>query len=70
LQAVHTSQREKNKAFIRIKVIMIKVGGRVYKCVKCKRIITKIEDNIRCPYCGFRILAKMRPDTPKRVRAR
>jgi DNA-directed RNA polymerase subunit RPC12/RpoP len=42
----------------------------MYKCVKCKRIITKIEDTVRCPYCGFRILAKMRPDTPKRVQAR
>ncbi len=42
----------------------------MYKCVKCKRIITKVEDSVRCPYCGARILAKMRPEVLKRVHAR
>ncbi|MEM5802204.1 MAG: DNA-directed RNA polymerase subunit P [Candidatus Aenigmatarchaeota archaeon] len=42
----------------------------MYKCVGCKKEITKIEDRIRCPYCGFRIFVKLRPEVVKRVRAR
>lgn len=42
----------------------------MYKCVKCKRIITKIDGSVRCPYCGARILSKMRPEILKRVQAR
>ena len=42
----------------------------MYRCVKCKRIITKIEDSVRCPFCGARIVSKMRPEIVKRVQAR
>ena len=35
-----------------------------------KKIITKVEGSIRCPYCGARILSKMRPEVVKRVQAR
>jgi DNA-directed RNA polymerase subunit P len=42
----------------------------MYKCVKCKKVIAKIDDKIRCPYCGFRIFVKMRPEVVKRVHAR
>lgn len=42
----------------------------MYKCVKCKKIVTKIDEKIRCPYCGFRIFVKLRPKTVKRVHAR
>jgi DNA-directed RNA polymerase subunit RPC12/RpoP len=42
----------------------------VYKCVNCKRIITKIEGTVRCPFCGARILTKIRPEVIKRVQAR
>jgi DNA-directed RNA polymerase subunit P len=42
----------------------------MYKCVKCKKTISKIEDKIRCPYCGHRIFVKMRPEVVKRVLAR
>jgi len=42
----------------------------MYKCVKCKKVIPEIEGTIRCPYCGARVLAKMRPEMTKRVQAR
>jgi len=42
----------------------------MYKCINCKRIITKLEGKIRCPYCGARVLIKVRPNVIKRVRAR
>jgi DNA-directed RNA polymerase subunit RPC12/RpoP len=29
----------------------------MYKCVNCKRVITKIEEQIRCPYCGFNFVS-------------
>lgn len=40
-----------------------------YKCMKCKKEFD-VDDKIRCPYCGFRILAKTRPVFRKRVMAR
>ena len=42
----------------------------MYKCIKCKSAIPKIEGSVRCPFCGARILAKVRPDVVKRVQAR
>jgi len=42
----------------------------MYKCISCKKPIAKIEDKLRCPYCGTRIFAKQRPETLKRVVAR
>ena len=30
----------------------------------------EIEDRVRCPYCGFRIIVKARPEFKKRVQAR
>lgn len=42
----------------------------MYKCVKCKKKITKIDDKIRCPYCGFRVYVKLRPPVVKSVQAR
>jgi len=42
----------------------------MYKCVNCKRIITKLEDKVRCPYCGTRVFVKLRPEIVKRVQAR
>ena len=41
----------------------------MYKCIKCKKIVLKIDDKIRCPFCGARILAKMRPEVVTKVRA-
>lgn len=42
----------------------------MYKCIKCKKIITKIEERVRCPFCGYRIFIKVRPEVVKRVLAR
>ncbi len=42
----------------------------MYRCVKCKKMITKVGDKIRCPYCGFRIFIKLRPKVVKKVQAR
>lgn len=42
----------------------------MYKCISCKKGIDKLEGKVRCPYCGFRIYAKVRPDTVRRVVAR
>ena len=42
----------------------------MYKCVNCKKTMPKIEGTVRCPYCGARILVKVRPDVVKRVHAR
>jgi len=41
-----------------------------FKCLKCKKMIDEAEDKIRCPYCGYRIFVKMRPEVLKRVQAR
>jgi len=42
----------------------------MYKCMGCKKAVAKIEDKIRCPYCGYRIFAKVRPAILKKVQAR
>jgi DNA-directed RNA polymerase subunit P len=43
----------------------------MYKCIKCKKIVSEfIENRIMCPYCGYRILVKVRPESIKRVQAR
>ena len=45
-----------------------------YKCVQCGAIITSDQLasmlGIKCPYCGYRILRKMRPPIVKRIKAR
>ena len=42
----------------------------MFKCINCKRILPKLEDKIRCPYCGARIVSKMRPEVVKKVQAK
>ncbi|MCD6482690.1 MAG: DNA-directed RNA polymerase subunit P [Candidatus Aenigmarchaeota archaeon] len=42
----------------------------MYKCLICKKEIPKIEGKVICPYCGSRILVKVRPKVIKRVQAR
>ncbi len=41
----------------------------MYKCLNCGREIDpeSIEKKIRCPYCGYRIVIKVRPKTVKKV---
>ncbi len=45
----------------------------MYKCLSCRREVNielKTAKKIICPYCGYRILTKMRPKIPKKVIAR
>ncbi|MEM0333539.1 MAG: DNA-directed RNA polymerase subunit P [Candidatus Aenigmatarchaeota archaeon] len=43
----------------------------MYKCLKCKSIVNELlEGKVMCPYCGYRILVKIRPAVVKRVQAR
>lgn len=41
----------------------------MYVCMKCRKEF-EMEDRVRCPYCGFRIIVKARPVFKKRVKAR
>jgi DNA-directed RNA polymerase subunit P len=41
-----------------------------FKCLKCKKVIEDMEERIRCPFCGYRIFIKMRPEVVKRVQAK
>ncbi|MBI4895848.1 MAG: DNA-directed RNA polymerase subunit P [Candidatus Aenigmarchaeota archaeon] len=40
-----------------------------HKCLKCKKSFN-LEDRIRCPFCGFRVLVKARVPIVKKVKAR
>ncbi|AAL82133.1 DNA-directed RNA polymerase subunit P [Pyrococcus furiosus DSM 3638] len=44
----------------------------VYRCFKCGREVKldlSITRDLRCPYCGSKILYKPRPKVPRRVKA-
>ncbi len=45
----------------------------MYKCIDCGKEV-KIElrtaKKVQCPYCGYRILRKVRPPIPRKVLAR
>jgi DNA-directed RNA polymerase subunit P len=47
--------------------------GVTYKCVQCGAGITSDQLasmlGIKCPYCGYRVLRKIRPPIVKRVKA-
>lgn len=44
----------------------------MYKCLRCGKEVRKedmVEElGVRCPYCGYRILVKMRPPIVKEIR--
>ena len=44
----------------------------LYQCVRCGAIVksSELELGIRCPYCRYRVLKKIRPPVVKRVQAR
>jgi len=44
----------------------------VYRCFQCGREVKPehIKRKVRCPYCGCRILYKVRPNKVKVVKAR
>jgi DNA-directed RNA polymerase subunit P len=48
--------------------------GISYICVNCGSRVTSEEleltPEIKCPFCGYRVLKKMRPPIVKRVKAR
>ena len=43
----------------------------MYKCMNCEKKITDedIRKRIRCPFCGYRIIVKNRPEVVKKVKA-
>ncbi len=42
-----------------------------YLCINCKRLVDSeiIKKKVKCPYCGSKILVKVRPNTIKQVKA-
>jgi len=46
--------------------------GLIYQCVRCGAIVksSELELGIRCPYCRYRVLRKVRPPVVKRIKAR
>jgi DNA-directed RNA polymerase subunit RPC12/RpoP len=47
--------------------------GLVYECVKCGRTVSSEELDLRgggvkCTYCGYRVLKKIRPPVVKRIK--
>ncbi|MCX8171285.1 MAG: DNA-directed RNA polymerase subunit P [Candidatus Bathyarchaeota archaeon] len=44
----------------------------IYQCVRCGATVksSELELGIRCPYCRYRVLKKVRPPVIKRVLAR
>jgi len=50
-------------------------GGLVYECVRCGAMVYTDElelrgGGVKCTYCGFRVLKKIRPPVVKRVKAK
>ena len=39
-----------------------------YKCLHCGAEIKSIDKFVRCPYCGYRIVIKERPQIAKEVK--
>jgi len=50
------------------------ITGIHYECLSCGSKVTLEElaltPEIKCPYCGYRVLKKVRPPIVKRIRAR
>ena len=52
-----------------------KPQGLTYECVRCGAKVTVSElelrgGGVKCTFCGYRVLKKLRPPVVKRVRAR
>jgi DNA-directed RNA polymerase subunit P len=49
-------------------------GGLFYECINCGSRLTAdqlaMTPEIKCPFCGYRILRKVRPPIVKHVKAR
>jgi len=50
------------------------VTGILYQCISCGEKLTMdqlaMTPEIKCPFCGYRVLRKVRPPVVKRVKAR
>ncbi|MEM2843197.1 MAG: DNA-directed RNA polymerase subunit P [Candidatus Bathyarchaeia archaeon] len=48
--------------------------GIVYECLKCRANVTSEQlsmiPEVKCPYCGYRVLKKVRPPIVKNVKAK
>jgi DNA-directed RNA polymerase subunit RPC12/RpoP len=46
----------------------------VYKCIKCGEILDRdtldFSQSVKCPFCGGRVLIKVRPPISKKVEAK
>jgi len=46
----------------------------MYKCIKCGKILDKdsldFSQSIKCPFCGGRVLIKVRPLLSKKIEAK
>jgi len=44
----------------------------IYKCLNCAKEIKldQLNERIRCPFCGYRIVVKARPKSPVTVPAK
>lgn len=44
----------------------------LYQCMKCGATVksTDLELGVRCPFCRYRVLMKVRPPIVKRIEAR
>jgi DNA-directed RNA polymerase subunit P len=51
-----------------------KPTGIMYECISCGQHLTAdqlaMTPEIKCPFCGYRVLRKARPPIVKRVKAR
>jgi DNA-directed RNA polymerase subunit P len=49
-------------------------SGIMYECISCGQQLTvdqlAMTPEIKCPFCGYRVLRKSRPPIVKRVKAR
>jgi len=49
-------------------------AGLTYECISCGKQLTAdqlaMTPEIKCPYCGYRVLRKSRPPIVKRIKAR
>jgi DNA-directed RNA polymerase subunit P len=48
--------------------------GLLYECISCGKQLTAdqlaMTPEIKCPFCGYRVLRKARPPIVKRIKAR
>jgi len=49
-------------------------AGLMYECISCGKQLTAdqlaMTPEIKCPFCGYRVLRKARPPVVKRIKAR